>query len=129
MPTNALTYTELWPMVAIGLTILVSVITANTAGFRYILKQLQKQMDIRFELAEQSKLHATAHWDNKFQSIEDSARQWRDLELDIAKLRAELPEKYLRREDFVLHQSRIESKLDGLAVRIENLILKGSVNG
>jgi len=122
MPSNLVTYPELWPMVSIGLLILISVISANAAGFRYLLKQLQKQMDVRFELAEQSRKDSLSHWESQFQNIAESAREWQEIQLEIANLRVELSEKYLRREDFILHQSRIESKLDGLASRLENLM-------
>lgn len=47
------------------------------------------------------------------------------LQRDLLVLRAELPEKYVRREDYVRGQSIIESKLDALAVRLENQCIGG----
>lgn len=47
------------------------------------------------------------------------------LQRDLLVLRAELPEKYVRREDYVRGQSIIESKLDALAMRLENQMLGG----
>lgn len=46
------------------------------------------------------------------------------VERDLLELRAELPERYVRREDYIRGQSLIESKLDGLAMKLENLQLR-----
>ncbi len=119
---------DFWPVLAIMVTVLISVFGAVLGGNKYILGQMQKQMDLRFDLAEESRKTATHQWDSKFQTITEAATQWHAVELEIAKLRAELPERYLRREDFILHQSRIEAKLDGLAWKIENHQLRGDRN-
>ncbi|MCO1335357.1 hypothetical protein MO867_13545 [Microbulbifer sp. OS29] len=47
-----------------------------------------------------------------------------EIESRFMDLRAELPEKYLRREDHVRSQTVLESKLDALFLRIENLQLR-----
>ncbi len=61
-------------------------------------------------------------------SIESAMReetaQWQRLERELLGLKADLPINYVRRDDFVRVQSIIESKLDGLALRIENASLK-----
>lgn len=54
-----------------------------------------------------------------------SDRRVTEIERDVMQLRSELPEKYLRREDYVRGQTVLESKMDSLALRIENLQLKG----
>ena len=53
----------------------------------------------------------------------------RQLERDLMELRAELPERYLRREDYIRGQSIIEAKLDGLAMKIENAQMRVLLNG
>ncbi|MNF45529.1 hypothetical protein D3C84_266670 [compost metagenome] len=50
----------------------------------------------------------------------------RELETSFLRFQADLPLHYVRREDWVRNQAVIESKLDGLALRIENLQLKGA---
>mgnify|MGYP007048148468 FL=1 len=62
------------------------------------------------------------------QSKED-ADAVRQLERDLMELRAELPERYLRREDYIRGQSIIEAKLDGLAMKIENAQMRVLLNG
>lgn len=48
------------------------------------------------------------------------------LERDFLKFQAELPLQYVRREDYVRNQTVIEAKLDAVALRIENMNLRGN---
>ena len=59
-------------------------------------------------------------------AMRDETVQWQRLERELLMLKADLPMHYVRRDDFVRVQSIIESKLDGLALRIENSDLKRS---
>ncbi|KWZ43759.1 hypothetical protein WS72_13430 [Burkholderia savannae] len=47
------------------------------------------------------------------------------LERDFLKFQADLPLQYVRREDYVRNQTVIEAKLDAVALKIENLQLRG----
>lgn len=75
------------------------------------------------------------HLDTKFKVLErnltriekaevGNAGQIARVERDLLELRAELPERYVRRDDYIRGQSLIESKLDGLAMKLENLRLR-----
>ena len=55
---------------------------------------------------------------------DNDGKQVAQVERDLMALRAELPEKYVRREDYIRGQSLIESKLDGLALKLENLQIR-----
>lgn len=57
-------------------------------------------------------------------AMREETAQWQRLERELLSLKADLPLNYVRRDDFVRVQSIIESKLDGLALRIENASLK-----
>lgn len=57
---------------------------------------------------------------------ERDAGQWQRVERELMKLQADLPVHYVRREDYIRGQSVIEAKLDGLALRIENVQLRGA---
>ncbi|MCP1289765.1 hypothetical protein NK214_06130 [Chromobacterium sp. S0633] len=48
------------------------------------------------------------------------------LERDFLKFQADLPLAYVRREDYVRNQTVIEAKLDAVALKIENIQLKGA---
>ena len=80
------------------------------------------------------------HIDEKFKALGDeltrveknaatTAAEIARVERDLLELRAELPDRYVRREDYIRGQSLIESKLDALAVKLENLQLKEAKRG
>ncbi|MDW9237000.1 putative phage membrane domain protein [Burkholderia thailandensis] len=48
------------------------------------------------------------------------------VERDFLKFQADLPLQYVRREDYVRNQTVIEAKLDAVALKIENLQLRGA---
>lgn len=48
------------------------------------------------------------------------------LERDFLRFQADLPLQYVRREDYVRNQTVIEAKLDAIALRFENLQLRGN---
>ncbi|MFF6470734.1 hypothetical protein ACET32_20805 [Pseudomonas aeruginosa] len=96
---------------------------------KLLLSQIDKRLDLRFQLLEEARKEGAKHWDERFGSIlaqqkEDTATVKR-LERDLMGLRAELPERYVRREDYIRGQTVIEAKLDSLALRMENIQLKG----
>lgn len=47
-----------------------------------------------------------------------------DIEREVMRLRTEVAEKYVRREDHVRSQTVVEAKLDALFLRLENLQLR-----
>lgn len=59
-------------------------------------------------------------------SIEQEASAWRDLERSFLNLRAELPEKYVRREDYIRGQTVIEAKLDAIATELKLVQIQGA---
>lgn len=80
------------------------------------------------------------HIDEKFKTLDDelirveknganAAAEVARVERDLLELRADLPNRYVRREDYIRGQSLIESKLDALAVKLENLQLRDAKRG
>lgn len=116
---------EIWHLVTL-LVLFVSVIAS--AGWM-LLGQIDKRLDARFDSMERARAENTTHWDAKFKAVLDDQQKgadaWRTLERDFLKFRCDLPLEYVRREDFIRNQSVIEAKLDGLALHIQNLQLKG----
>ncbi|OQS39048.1 hypothetical protein [Chromobacterium haemolyticum] len=51
------------------------------------------------------------------------------LERDLQNLRADLPTRFVMREDYVRGQSVIEARLDSLYIRIDDIWKRGSSNG
>lgn len=68
------------------------------------------------------------HIDRRFETLEKTysreAENWLRVERDLANLRSELPLQYVRRDDYIRGQSVLESKLDALAVKLENVQLR-----
>ncbi|MCC7484555.1 MAG: hypothetical protein IT529_06155 [Burkholderiales bacterium] len=103
----------------------VSVMVAGAwALLKVFARQYERNLDERFETQERRRQEARAAYETRFDRLETADRQH---ERSILELRAELPERYVRREDWVRSQSVIEAKIDALALRLENAILKRDV--
>lgn len=98
--------------------------------FKLLLAQFEKRLAETFSAQEEARKAASKHWEDNFAKVLD--RQEKDalalaqLERAFLKFQAELPLNYVRREDWVRGQTVIEAKLDGLALKIENTLLKGA---
>lgn len=91
---------EIWQL--IGLLTTVSI--ALSGGFAFLLRQLLRQFETRLE--------------TKFAALEGESKNWHRVERDLVQLRLELPERYVRREDYIRNQTIIESKLDLINERV-----------
>lgn len=104
---------ELWQ----GISLVISILGGIALLGKIAIAQISRGEDLR---------HAALG--TQIANIEAAMRQetaqWQRLECELLKLQADLPMHYVRRDDFVRVQSIIESKLDGLALRIENASLK-----
>lgn len=119
---------ELWHLISLLLAFF-----ACIGGFGLMLfNQVDKRLDARFGAMEDARRDSQGAWIGRFDELKASAaderEQWHRVERDLLALRVELPEKYVRREDWVRSQSILESKIDGLALRIENVMLRKNNN-
>lgn len=124
---------ELWQLLTFLIGLLLAFFTAVFAGGRMLLSQVEKRLDERFAVQQEGRESTQKHWDAQFDSLKRSAaeenKQWQQVERDLMALKADLPLNYVRRDDFIRNQTVIEGKLDGLALRIENAVLKGTPHG
>lgn len=124
--------------------------TIITGLVRLLLWQFEKRLGERFASQDEARKVASQHWEDNFAKVlqrqDKDADAWEDnfakvlqrqdkdaeavaqLERSFLMFKAELPLAYLRREDWSRGQSVIEAKLDGLALRYENILLKGARN-
>lgn len=120
---------DLWQLLGAFGTLLMAFLGLLFAGGRLLVQQFEKRLDARFAVQEQSQQNAQTHMDTRFTSLETAMAKGNEeslrLERELMQLKADLPNGYVRREDYIRNQSVIESKIDGLAVRIENAILRG----
>ena len=117
---------DFWQLVML----LVAFLGASTGAGKALLAQYDRRQEDRYRGMEKTREAEQTHWDAKFSSLENMARdeagQWARVERELMSLKAELPLQYVRREDYIRGQSVIEAKLDGLALKIENIILRGA---
>lgn len=95
---------ELWQLISLLLTgagILVGVI-------RWGAGQIKTSLDLRMA------------------GVEKAIDGWREQERQLLQLRAELAEKYLRREDYIRGQTVIEAKLDAINADIKTIQIQGA---
>lgn len=115
---------EMWHLILLLLSFFSCV-----GGFGMVLfNQVDKRLDVRFGAMEDARRESSSTWSVRFDELKragtEEREQWHRIERDMLALRAELPEKYVRREDWVRGQSILESKIDGLALKIENMMLR-----
>lgn len=120
---------EFWQLV----TLLLGFFGFLGAAGKMLLGQIDQRLETRFASMEEARKLSTLHWDERFSALlnqsKEDADAVRQLERDLMELRAELPEHYLRREDYIRGQSIIEAKkLDGLAMKV-NAQMRVLLNG
>lgn len=131
---NAMTITfDVWDLLkGIGPLLTGFVVALFTLG-KLLIGQFDKRLNERFTAQDKAREASQKHWDTKFAALENAAaaeaKEWLRLEKDFLIMKGELPNQYVRRDDYIRNQSVIESKIDGLAIRIENAILKGERHG
>lgn len=101
-----------------------------TALVKLLLWQFEKRLAERFAAQEEARKAASSHWEENFTKVLDrqdkDAQALAELERSFLRFKADLPIDYVRREDWASGQSVILAKLDGLALRYENILLKGT---
>ncbi|TWC35073.1 hypothetical protein FBY03_111121 [Pseudomonas sp. SJZ079] len=112
---------------------LLGIFTGIITGLvKLLLVQFEKRLGERFAAQEAARVAASQHWESNFEKVlsrqDKDAEALRQLENNFLRFQAELPLEYVRREDWVRGQSVIEAKLDGLALKFENILLKGARN-
>ncbi len=141
VPNNSISRAdmEITPQVAVAICI--AVIGGFWALAKLLMMQTFKQLDERFATQDTARTKAQEHWDMRF-AQQDSARSkvqehWdqrfaqieslaRSTDKDLLMMRGDLPNLYLRREDYIRGQSTIEAKLDAIATELKMVQIKGS---
>ena len=112
-------------LAGLAVTVVIALATTMFAAGRMLLSQFDRRLNERFMALDKSREESQNHWDAKFTALEKAtstdAEEWRRIERDFMKFQASMPVEYQRREDAIRDQSRIESKLDGLANLIQRL--------
>lgn len=107
--------------------LIISVALAIIGGYwglaKLLISQTIKQLDARFSQQDAARNKAQEHWELRFTQIEALARS---NERDLLTMRGDLPNLYVRREDYIRGQTVIESKLDALYSKLEVVQIQGA---
>jgi len=121
---------DLWALITFLVFLAVTVVGGIVGAARYTLTQSERRQDERHEAGEKARMERALHWDARFTALEAAAKadagQWQRVERELLSLKADLPVLYVRREDYVRNQTIIEAKLDAVALKLENIQLKGN---
>jgi len=117
---------ELWHLILI----LMSLVGACWAGAQFFFVQFEKRMLEKFD-SNASQAHSAYERLEKIVSQQQvnegrTVEMITSLERDFLMMRAELPNIYVRREDFIRNQTVIEAKLDRITSKIELIQVKGN---
>lgn len=105
---------ELWQLV----TLLLGFFAACAGTAKLLFAQFQAALDKQFE-AQGKRL------DGIEKTTREEAGQWQRIERELLNMKADLPIHYVRRDDYVQAVATIMTKLDAMALRFENILLKG----
>lgn len=118
-----------WQIVVFGLALASTIGGALFAAGKILGGQFEKRLEERFRGQDASRAETADLWRREFSDLKTTMRAegdaWRKVERQLLELKADLPVAYVRRDDWVRNQAVIESKLDGLALRIQNAALRG----
>ncbi|MDO8933054.1 MAG: hypothetical protein Q7U97_11710 [Rhodocyclaceae bacterium] len=110
---------ELWHLI----TLLLSFFGCVWAFGKVLLAQFEKRLDERFSTQETARQEAQRRWDEEFKKIEELARK---NERDLLGLKVHLAENFVARTDHIRGQSIVELKIDALAGKFQEVLLRFS---
>lgn len=121
---------ELWHLI----TMLVMFLGAVWAFGQVLFAQVDKRLEARFVGLERARSESSQIWVQRFDELHRASAEEREstrrVENDLLKLRAELPERFVMREDYHRMQTIIELKIDKLGMKVENMMMnRGANNG
>lgn len=126
---------DVWQLLSVAGAVVLALASATFTVGKLLIGQFERRLDDRFEVQESSsRATSQRHWDARFLGLEQAAvseaKEWQRIEREILTMKADLPVQYIRRDDYIRNQTIIEAKIDGLAMRIENALLKrGQAHG
>jgi hypothetical protein len=109
--------------------LLLGFFAACAGAGKLLLSMHQRHLDDRLQTLEEARKESHNQLGARLGGIEaanrEEASQWQRVERELMALKAELPLHYVRREDYVQAVATIMTKLDAMALRFENILLRG----
>lgn len=131
---------EFWHLVGL----LLGFLGVCATGLAFLFRQTMVHLDRRFETLETARKaseekHAKRMDDSesrlagRMDALEavnrDETLQWQRVEREFLKFQADLPMRYVMRDDYIRGQTVVEAKLDALAVKVDNAQLRTILKG
>lgn len=120
----------IWQLLEISGSILGVLISVILLAVKLLIGQFEKRLNEKFYTIDEQRKTEQKYLDTQFQLLEqarmDEAKSWQHIERDIMQMKVDFTNTYVRRDDYIRNQSVIESKIDGLAIRIENALLRNN---
>ncbi len=117
---------ELWQFILLGIAFLGGLAGAG----KLLLDQVLRRMDDRFSAQDTASEVYQTQLSNRLSRLENASQaerdQWQRIERELLNLKADLPVHYVRREDYVQAIATIMAKLDTMAMRFENILLRSN---
>lgn len=113
-------------VVALATTLGGALAAAFSWLFKLLLDQFEGRLQDRFEKINDDRTEFESRLDERFRVVAAEGEAWRELERSFLNLRAELPEKYVRREDYIRGQTVIEAKLDAISSELKLVQIRGA---
>lgn len=118
---------DLWQFIGL----LMGFFAACAAAGKILLDQSQRHLDERFATQEKTRGKHQEQLEKRLDGIEQVNReetlQWQRVEREMLRFQADMPMKYVMRDDYIRGQTLIEAKLDGLADKIDNRSLRAQL--
>lgn len=106
---------ELWHLITLTLTVLGLFVGLG----KVLLAQFERRIDERF--VAYNELHS-----QRMSHLEEQNKGVERLDRDFMKLRLDLAENYVRRDDYIRGQTVIEAKLDAISLELKNVQIQGA---
>ena len=86
-----------------------------------VVAQFEARLDERFAAQETARSERSRLWEARLARVDDN---YAKIDRELRDLLINLPDRYVRREDYVRRETVIEAKIDQLSLRIQNWILE-----
>lgn len=86
-----------------------------------IIAQFESRLDERFQALERAREEGRKVWEQRLAQL---AEKYERLDRELRELLINMPDKWVRREDYVRRETVIEAKIDRLGLQIQNWILE-----
>ena len=124
---------DFWQLIGILAGLVSTGLGALIAIMKVGVAQAQKYQDAAAKQTKEQHDESQKQLLRRLDSLETAnqgeSNQWRKFERDFLEWKGELPNLYVRREDYIRGQTVLESKLDSLGLKLENAQLRGTIGG